>query len=91
MAIGDRLQRRRPGHGGDRHGDNRPCNSILCLDAATGETVWEFQISHHDVWDYDIPSQPNLITVQRDGLDIPAVSVVTSSRAIPPLVARPTW
>ena len=64
-------------YGGARHGDNRPCNSLLALDASTGRTVWQFQISHHDVWDYDIPAQPNLITVQREGREVEAVSIIT--------------
>ncbi|OGG03698.1 MAG: hypothetical protein A3F83_05915 [Candidatus Glassbacteria bacterium RIFCSPLOWO2_12_FULL_58_11] len=64
-------------YGGERHGDSRPCNSILALDAMTGKTIWQYQISHHDVWDYDIPSQPNLITVRREGREVPAVAVTT--------------
>ncbi len=42
--------------GGHRHGDNLFAESILCLDAATGERVWSFQGVHHGLWDYDFPS-----------------------------------
>jgi len=63
--------------GGDRQGDNRYANSILALQGATGEVVWHFQTSHHDVWDYDIPSQPILFDMNRDGKTIPAVAQIT--------------
>jgi quinoprotein glucose dehydrogenase len=64
-------------YGADRHGANRWSNSLLALKARTGELIWDFQFSHHDVWDYDIAAQPNLITVRRDGRDVPAVAQVT--------------
>jgi len=64
-------------YGGERIGDDRPCNSILALEAFSGRTVWQFQTSHHDVWDYDLPAQPNLITVRRGGREVPAVAVST--------------
>jgi len=41
--------------------------------------VWHYQVVHHDIWDYDIPAQPNLITVRRRGRPVPAVSVLTKS------------
>ena len=63
-----------PDHfGGLRPGDNRYANSLVALRASTGEVVWHFQIVHHDLWDYDLPSPPALIEVVRDGLTIPAV------------------
>ena len=64
-------------YGGDRHGANRWSNSLLALKAKTGELIWDFQFTHHDVWDYDIAAQPNLITVRRAGRDVPAVAQVT--------------
>lgn len=64
-------------YGGDRHGNNAWCNSLLALKAESGELVWDFQFTHHDVWDYDIPAQPNLITVHRNGRPVPAVAQVT--------------
>jgi quinoprotein glucose dehydrogenase len=59
--------------GGERHGDNRYANSLVALDAATGEIRWARQFVHHDVWDYDLPSQPTLADLERDGERIPAV------------------
>ena len=66
-------------YGGERPGSNRYANSILALRASTGELLWHFQVVHHDLWDYDIASQPTLVTVPRDGRDIPAVAVATKA------------
>ena len=46
--------------GGDRHGDNLYGNSLVCLDAKTGERVWHYQLIHHDIWDWDNPTAPML-------------------------------
>ncbi|MBT8440972.1 MAG: pyrroloquinoline quinone-dependent dehydrogenase [Gammaproteobacteria bacterium] len=56
-----------------RPGDNRYANSIVALRGSTGEVVWHFQIVHHDVWDRDVPSQPIVVDIRRDGETIPAV------------------
>lgn len=64
-------------YGGHRHGDNLFSQSLLCLDAATGERVWHFQAVHHGTWDYDFPCAPNLIDITVDGKDIKAVAAVT--------------
>ncbi|BDC51368.1 glucose dehydrogenase [Bryobacterales bacterium F-183] len=51
-----------PDHwGGERPGENRWANSVVALRASTGEFLWGFQTTHHDLWDYDIASQPVLI------------------------------
>ena len=60
--------------GGLRPGDNRDANSVVALNSKTGERVWGFQTVHHDLWDYDVASQPVLFTMHRRGLDIPAVA-----------------
>ena len=54
-------------YGGLRPGDNRYANSIVALKGDTGEVVWSFQTVHHDVWDYDLPAQPGLYSVWKDG------------------------
>jgi quinoprotein glucose dehydrogenase len=64
-------------YGGERKGANLYGNSVVALQAATGKVVWYFQVVHHDVWDYDIPAEPALITVDRGGKQIPAVLVST--------------
>ena len=64
-------------YGGNRKGSNLFANSLLALDAGTGERKWHFQIVHHDVLDRDLPSAPNLITVTHNGQEIDAVAQVT--------------
>jgi quinoprotein glucose dehydrogenase len=63
--------------GGERPGSNVYANSVVALRARTGRVVWHFQVVHHDLWDYDVPAQPALVTVRRDGRDIPAVAQAT--------------
>ena len=50
-------------YGGDRKGQNLFGNAVVALEAATGRRLWHFQAVHHDVWDWDLPAQPNLVTV----------------------------
>ncbi|MEO8351626.1 MAG: PQQ-binding-like beta-propeller repeat protein [Chthoniobacteraceae bacterium] len=61
-------------YGGERHGMNLFANSILALNARTGERLWHFQIVHHDLLDKDLPCPPVLLTVNRDGKQIDAVA-----------------
>jgi quinoprotein glucose dehydrogenase len=49
--------------GGLRPGNNQHANSVVALNAATGALVWAYQIVHHDIWDYDTPTQPTLVTL----------------------------
>ena len=63
--------------GGDRPGDNENANSVVALNAMTGETVWAYQIVHHDVWDYDLPAQPGLFEIWQDGAARDVVVQVT--------------
>jgi len=65
--------------GGDRHGDNLYANCLLVLDAATGTRKWHYQFVRHDIWDRDPPAPPTLLTLRRDGKDIPAVAQTTKS------------
>lgn len=64
-------------YGGERKGSNLYADSIVALRASTGKLVWHFQVVHHDLWDYDIPAEPALITVRKRGREIPAVAVAT--------------
>jgi len=59
--------------GGERLGDNRDANSLVALRASTGEVVWRQQLVHHDLWDYDLPAQPTLAEIRKDGATVPAV------------------
>ncbi|MBH55259.1 MAG: hypothetical protein CMI18_13070 [Opitutaceae bacterium] len=54
-------------YGGFRKGINLFANCVLALDAKTGERQWHYQTVHHDIWDYDNPPPPNLITINKDG------------------------
>jgi len=63
-------------YGGDRTGQNLFANCVVALKADTGERVWHYQTVHHDIWDMDLPAQPNLVTVQRHGRNIDAVAQV---------------
>jgi quinoprotein glucose dehydrogenase len=63
--------------GGERLGSNSYADSVVALRGSTGKLVWHYQIVHHNIWDYDLPAQPSLITVQKDGRDIPAVAQAT--------------
>ncbi len=65
--------------GGNRPGDNRYANSFVALDGATGDVRWHFQTVHHDVWDYDLPAQPGLYQVWRDGEAKDVVAQVTKT------------
>jgi quinoprotein glucose dehydrogenase len=66
-------------YGGDRPGANLFSSTLVALDAATGRRVWHFQTVHHDIWDYDLASPPNLVRVVRDGSPIDAVAQATKT------------
>jgi glucose dehydrogenase len=61
-------------YGANRHGDNLFGNSLVAVDARTGERLWHFQTIHHDLWDFDLPQAPKLLTVTHDGREIDAVA-----------------
>ena len=64
-------------YGGDRPGQNLFGDSVIALDAATGQRVWHYQIVHHNLWDYDLPCPPQLVTIHRDGRPVDAVVQLT--------------
>lgn len=64
-------------YGADRKGTNLYANSVVALDALSGEMRWHYQMVHHDIWDYDADAPPALVTVKRDGKTIPAVAEIT--------------
>ncbi len=64
-------------YGGERLGDNLYANSLVAIQASTGKVVWHFQAVHHDIWDYDLPAQPVLADIDRNGAKVPAVILVT--------------
>ena len=64
-------------YGGHRLGGNLFAESIVCLDADTGERVWHFQAVHHGLWDYDFPTPPQLVDITVDGREIKALAQVS--------------
>jgi quinoprotein glucose dehydrogenase len=54
-------------YGADRPGANLFSDCLLALDARTGKRLWHFQNVHHDLWDYDNNSAPQLLTIERNG------------------------
>jgi quinoprotein glucose dehydrogenase len=86
-------------YGGERAGNDAHANSLVALDARSGRLAWAQQLVHHDLWDFDLPAQPLLAEVMRDGLRVPAVIQTTkmglvfsfdraSGRPLVPIVER---
>ncbi|NQZ95835.1 MAG: pyrroloquinoline quinone-dependent dehydrogenase [Myxococcales bacterium] len=64
-------------YGGERYGLDYYSSSVVALDARNGEVQWHFQTVHHDVWDYDVPSQPTLLDFPDRNGSIPAIAQTT--------------
>ncbi len=64
-------------YGGHRIGDNLFSQSLVAVDAATGERVWHYQMVHHGLWDYDPPAAPILMDITVDGEVVKAVTQIT--------------
>ena len=64
-------------YGADRIGNGLYGNSLVALDARTGERKWHQQLVHHDLWDYDLAAPPALFEIHRGGREIPAVAEIT--------------
>ena len=81
-------------YGGHRKGDNLYAESLVCVDSATGEKVWHFQMVHHGLWDYDLPAAPNLVDIVVDDKPIKAVAQVSKQGFIyvfDRLTGEPVW
>ena len=64
-------------YGADRVGSNLYSDCLLALDARTGKRLWHYQMVHHDIWDYDAPTAPKLLTIRREGRTIDVVAQVS--------------
>jgi len=64
-------------YGVDRLGNNLFGNCLLALDARTGKRLWHFQMVHHDIWDYDAPTAPKLLTIRHNGSVVDIVAQVS--------------
>jgi len=69
-------------YGGVRPGKNLFANCIIALNATTGKRLWHFQTIHHDMWDRDLPTPANLITVKRNSQMVDAVAQATKDGLI---------
>jgi quinoprotein glucose dehydrogenase len=66
-------------YGANRLGDTLFANSLLALNAETGQRLWHYQTVHHDLWDRDLPTPPALVTVKRNGRKVDAAAQITKS------------
>jgi quinoprotein glucose dehydrogenase len=64
-------------YGGHRLGNDLFAESVLCLDASTGLRKWHYQLVHHGLWDYDLPTPPDLVTLHINGRSIDAAVQLT--------------
>lgn len=81
-------------YGGHRPGDNLFGQSLVCVKADTGERVWHFQLTHHDLWDYDPPAAPILVDITVDGKPIKAVVQLTKQAfayVFDRVTGKPVW
>ena len=81
-------------YGGHRPGNNLFADSLVCLDARTGQRVWHFQLVHHDIWDYDTPAAPLLLDINVKGKRIPAVAQVSKqgfTYVFDRVTGKPVW
>ena len=87
-------------YGGDRPGDNLFSTSVVAVDWQSGEYIWHFQITHHDIWDYDLPAPPVVADIVVEGKPRKVVAQVTkvgylfvldrvTGKPIWPVVERP--
>ena len=64
-------------YGGNRQGANLFANSLVALDARTGKRLWHHQLVHHDLWDFDLPQSPKLLTLRQNGRNVDVVAQAT--------------
>jgi quinoprotein glucose dehydrogenase len=81
-------------YGGHRLGDNLFSQTLICVDAATGERVWHFQTVHHPLWDYDLAAAPVLMDIDVGGETIKAVAQITKQGfvfVLDRVTGEPVW
>ncbi len=64
-------------YGGHRLGDNLFSQSLVAVNAETGERIWHYQMVHHGLWDYDPPAAPIVMDLIVDDEPVPAVTQIT--------------
>jgi quinoprotein glucose dehydrogenase len=81
-------------YGGNRIGNDLFGNSVVALDARTGKRLWHFQAVHHDLWDYDFPQAPKLLTVRHDGRNVDVVAQASKQGyvyVLDRMTGKPIW
>ena len=81
-------------YGGYRPGNNLYANSVVALDAKTGKRAWHFQLTHHDIWDFDPPTAPILADITVEGRPVKAVAQLTKQGFVFVLdraTGKPVW
>ena len=81
-------------YGGNRKGDNLFGDCLVALDARTGKRLWHFQTVHHDIWDYDNNSAPQLTTIRQNGRNVDIVAMASKTGYIyvfDRVTGRPIW
>ncbi len=81
-------------YGGHRLGDNLFSASLVCVDIRSGKRIWHFQLSHHDIWDYDPPAGPILVDVPMGGKNLKAVVQITKQGfafVFDRVTGKPVW
>jgi glucose dehydrogenase len=81
-------------YGGNRQGANLFGDCLIALDVRTGKRLWHFQTVHHDIWDLDNNSAPQLTTVRRDGRNVDVVAVASKTGYLyvfDRVTGRPIW
>ncbi len=66
-------------YGGYRKGANLFGDCLIALDARTGKRLWHFQTVHHDIWDLDNNSAPQLTTIRRNGRAVDVVAMASKT------------
>ena len=81
-------------YGGHRLGSNLFGNSVVCVDLETGKRIWHYQITHHDIWNYDLPSAPTLVNMTVDGRPVKALVQLTKqgyAYVLDRVTGQPVW
>jgi quinoprotein glucose dehydrogenase len=81
-------------YGGHRLGSGLFANSVVCVDLESGKRIWHYQITHHDIWNYDLPSAPALVNMTVDGRPVKALVQLTKqgyAYVLNRVTGQPVW
>ena len=81
-------------YGGHRLGSNLFANSVVSVDLETGKRIWHTQITHHDIWNYDLPSAPALVNMTVEGKPVKALVQLTKqgyAYVLDRMTGQPVW